>query len=146
MTTYASTQAYGGLGTVIAIGSVPIAIGEITELPDFMPEWKTVNATNFQSLAEEFTKTIRSGKSVTVKGNRSTADAGQTAAIAAYESTSPDKITITFPKSSAQTTTGDSISFNANILGVNFSTSPDKQVVFSLTFQQTGVEAFTAGS
>jgi hypothetical protein len=144
---YTGSKAQAGRGTVLSIGGTPTPIGEVTDIPLNRPKWETIDVTNFDSGSDaEFISTIRKSSNFTVKGNRVSSDAGQTAVETAYESGAISAFTVQLPKTGAQTTSGDKYTFNALILGCDFTIQPTKQIEFSLDLQISGAVTFTAGS
>jgi hypothetical protein len=147
-TTYTGTKAQTGAGTELAIGATPgVIIGELADFPLSRPKWETADVTNFQSGKDaEYITTIRKASTLTLKGNRVGDDAGQVAVETAYQSGEPVPFLATLPKSDAQTTAGDTFTFNALVLGFDFSITPTKQIDFSVDLQLTGNCAFAPGS
>jgi hypothetical protein len=150
---YTGSLAQSGRGTSISIGPVtgsPPAltlIGEVTDLPFDLPKWETVDITNLESGNDSETlATIRKPATFTIKGNRVSTDAGQTAAITAYTNGTRVPFSIVLPKTATQVTTGDTYTFTGLVLGASFPVSPTKEVSFSLDLMTTGAVVFTAGS
>lgn len=144
---YTGSKAQAGRGTTIGIGTTPTLIGECSDLPFNRPEWDTVDTTNFDSGSdEEQLVTIRKAATFTITGNRVSADAGQTAAEAAYQSGALASFTVTLPKTAAQTTNGDKYVFNAYVKGSSFKDTPTGKIEFSLNLQTSGPVVMTAGS
>ena len=146
MPAYTHSQAQAGRGSSISIGSTPTIIGEINDIPLDLPAWDTVDVTNFQSGDDaEFITTVRKPKTLTVKGNRVSADAGQLAVLAAYQSGAITAFTVTLPVYGTQTT-GDNYAFNALVLSASFDVAATKQIDFSIDLQISGAVTFTAGT
>ena len=144
---YTGSQAQSGRGTVISIGATPTAIGEVSDFPLNRNKWETVDVTNFSSGSDgEFIATIRKPATITMKGNRVVADAGQMAAEVAYQSGATTAFTVQLPKTAAQNTSGDKYAFSAIVLSVDFSITPTKQIEFSIDLQVSGVITLTPGS
>jgi hypothetical protein len=145
---YTGSKAQAGRGTTIAIGTTPVNIGEAADFPMNRPKWETADVTNFDSgNFAEFITTIARPAPITIKGNRVSSDAGQIAVETAYNTQGvPQSFKVTFPKTPAQTTSGDTCTFNAFVLGYDFSISPTKQVEFSLDLQPTGPMPIVVGS
>jgi hypothetical protein len=148
MAGYTGTKAQTGAGTMIDIGTSPgVVLGEVSDLPVNRPKWATANVTNFESGKDaEYIGTVREGATVNIKGNRVSGDAGQVAAEAAYQSGAPTPFLITLPKTSAQSSAGDTIAFTAIVLSFDFSVSPTKQVEFSADLQVSGPSVVTVGT
>jgi predicted secreted protein len=142
---YTGSKAQAGRGSTISIAST--AIGEITDVPLNLPKWETADVTNFSSGSDaEFITTIRRSANFTIKGNRVSSDTGQVAVVAAYQSGTISAFTLVLPKSSTQTTTGDTYTFNALVLSCSFDVGVTKAIEFSIDLQISGAVTFTAGS
>lgn len=148
VTTYTGSKAQTGAGSIFAIGTgAGTVVGEVSDLPLNRPKWATANVTNFQSSKDaEYVGTVREGATVSVKGNRVSADAGQVAIEAAYQAGTPTPFSVQLPKTAAQTTTGDTITFSAVVQSFDFSISPTKQVEFSVDLQVSGPSSVATGS
>src|SRR5581483_2161460 len=94
----------------------------------------------------EYIVTNRKASTITIKGNRVAADTGQVAVEAAYQSGTVQSFTVTLPKTSGQTSSGDKYVFNALVLSYDFALAPTKEISFSIDLQISGAVAFTAGS
>lgn len=144
---YTGSQAQAGRGTTIGIGGTPTLIGEVTDFPLNRGKWDFVDVTNLESGSDsEQLATIRKAATLTVKGNRVQGDAGQVAVETAYQNGTLSSFTVTLPKTSTQTVSGDKYVFSAYVAGFDFSISPTKQIDFSIDLQVSGAVAFTAGS
>lgn len=144
---YTSSQSQAGRGSSISIGSTPTLIGEITDIPLSLPKWDSVDVTNLESGSDqENLLTIRKSSTFTVKGNRVSSDAGQTAVVAAYQGATLSAFVVTLPKTPTQTTKGDSYSFSAFVMSASFDVSPTGKIDFSMDLMTSGPVTFTAGS
>jgi hypothetical protein len=144
---YSGSKAQAARGSIISIGSSPVTIGEVTDVPLNRPKWDTADVTNFQSGSDsEFISTIRKPGTITFKGNRVSSDAGQAAVETAYQSGALSPFTLTLPKTPSQTMSGDKYTFSALIVGSNFDVMVTKQVEFSLELQISGAVTLTPGS
>jgi hypothetical protein len=144
---YTGSKAQAGRGSLLSIGSTPTPIGECSDVPFNRPEWDTVDITNFDSGSdEEQLVTIRKAATFSITGNRVSSDAGQTAAETAYQSGALASFVFALPKTTAQTTTGDTYTFKAYVKGSNFKVSPTAKVEFTLNLQTSGPVTLTPGS
>ena len=144
---YTGSQAQAGRGTTVGIGATPTLIGEISDFPLNRPDWDFVDTTNFESGSDaEMLSTIRKAPTIEMKGNRVAGDAGQVAVETAYQAGTISSFTVTLPKTSTQTTSGDKYVFNAYVKNCNFSIQTTKQIEFSISLQVSGPCTFTAGS
>ena len=147
VTTYAGTKAQTGAGTQLAIGTAATILGEVSDLPFNRPKWATANVTNFQSGKDaEYIGTVREGATVNIKGNRVSADAGQVAVEAAYQSGAITAFIATLPKTPLQTTAGDVVNFSGVVQSFDFSVSPTKQIEFSVDIQVSGPSSVVPGT
>lgn len=147
MAGYPGSQAQAGRGTTLGIGATPTLIGELSDLPLNRGKWNTVETTNFDSGSDaEYLSTVRKAATITLKGNRVSSDAGQVAVEAAYQAGTRETFVVTLPKTSTQTTAGDTYTFEALVVSCDFSIQTEKQVEFSIELQVTGATTFTAGS
>ena len=115
---YNGTQGISAAGAVISVynttgvptgpsGTNWVVIGEIVKPTVSGAQNKDADATNLQSLAEEFIATIPSSGQLQAEVNRVTADAGQVAVQANYTARTLNYYSIVLPKQGAQTTSGD---------------------------------------
>src|SRR6185437_4550393 len=119
----------------------------ISDFPLNRPDWDFVDTTNFESGSDaEMLSTIRKAPTIEMKGNRVAGDAGQVAVETAYQAGTISSFTVTLPKTSTQTTSGDKYVFNAYVKNCNFSIQTTKQIEFSISLQVSGPCTFTAGS
>ena len=148
MATYTGSQAQGGSQTTLSIGSTPTLIGEITGFTQSGKQNKTDDTTNLESTAEEFIPTLLSPGKYTINLNRVPGDAGQAALLAAFNNKTISPFVITLPKTSAQTTKGDTYSFNALVEEFNdvSDVKPDKKITSQAALKVSGPITFTAGS
>lgn len=144
---YAGSQAQSGRGSTIGIGATPTLIGEIKSVPFTSGKWQTADVTNFDSGNDaEFITTIRDNGSLQIEGNRVPGDAGQQAIETAYQSGTLEAFVITLPKTSAQTTKGDTYTFNALVLSRDFTVDVTKEIDFKVELKISGAVTYTAGS
>lgn len=145
--TYSGSLAQAGRGSVLAIGGTPTMIGEVKDVPLNRGKWSIVDTTNFESGSDsEQLVTIRKPGSVTFKGNRVSADAGQVLVETAYQAGTLAAFTLTLPKTAAQTTSGDKYVFNAFVVGSDFSVGTETVTEFSVELQLSGACTLTVGS
>ena len=145
--TYTSSQAQAGRGSQLAIGGTPTMIGEVKGVPLNRGKWDLVDVTNFESGSDsEQMVTIRKPGSVTFTGNRVSGDAGQEAVETAYQSGALAAFTLTLPKTATQTSTGDKYTFNAFVVGSNFTDNVTQVIEFSIELQISGPCTLTVGS
>lgn len=148
--TYSTTKAQSGRGTSLSIGSTPVLIGEIRSLTQSGNTWETSDVTNFQSgFTKEFIATILDSGEFEATCNRVSSDAGQVALVAAFNGATPGSLqpfTIQLLKSGTQTTTGDSIAFNAIVQSSNMSIEPTKEITSTYRLKVSGNPVTTAGS
>lgn len=135
-------------GTAVALSVLPgVTIGEVSDFPLERGEWQFDDTTNFQSASdEEQLATIRKTGSVTLKGNRVSSDAGQVLVEAAYQSGALTAFSATLPKEVSQTTSGDTIYYNAFVAQSNFSAETTKAIKFSIKQNITGGTKVILGS
>lgn len=144
---YAGSQAQSGRGSTLSIGATPTLIGEIKTVPFTSGKWQTADVTNLESGNDaEFITTIRDNGTVQLEGNRVPGDAGQQAVESAYDNGSLQAFTLTLPKSSTQTTTGDTYTFNALVLSRDFTVDVTKEIDFKVELKISGAVTYTAGS
>jgi predicted secreted protein len=145
--TYSGSQAQAGRGSTLSIGSTPVAIGELADVPFKRGEWDNVDVTNFESGSDqELLPTIRKSVTFTLKGNRVSTDAGQAAVETAYQSGALATFKLQLLKNPAQTTTGDYYSFSAYIKASDFDVKTTDKIEFSITLQTSGAITLTEGS
>jgi hypothetical protein len=149
--TYSTTKAQSGRGTQLSIGTgTPVLIGEIRSLNQSGNTWETADVTNFQSgITKEFILTILDSGEFEVTCNRVSSDTGQQAVVAAFNGTNAavlEPFTITLLKSGSQTTSGDSIAFNAYVLSQNFTIEPTKEITSTWRLKVSGNYTTTIGT
>lgn len=145
--TYTSSQAQAGRGSVLSIGATPTLIGEVKEVPLNRGKWDLVDVTNFESGSDsEQLVTIRKPGTVSFKGNRVSSDAGQVLVESAYQSGALTAFVLTLPKTAAQTSSGDKYTFNAFVVGSDFTDAVTQAVEFSIELQISGPCTLTVGS
>jgi len=145
--TYSGSLAQAGRGSTLSIGGTPVLIGEVKDVPLNRGKWSLVDTTNFQSGSDsEQLVTVRKPGSVTLKGNRVSADVGQVAVEAAYQSGALAAFVLQLPKTAAQTTAGDKYSFSAFVVGSDFTDSVEQAIEFSIELNISGGCTLTVGS
>jgi hypothetical protein len=145
--TYSHSLSQAGAGSIISIGATPTVIGEVTDFPQNRNEWDLVDVTNFESgLDGEQLPTIRKPATIDITINRVSSDAGQVLVESAYQSGALTAFTVTLPKTAAQTTSGDKVTFNAYGKGSNWTVKPDQAVIGKVTLAVSGAQALTVGS
>jgi hypothetical protein len=149
----ANSLAVSGLGTIIAISPTSstgtfTTIGEITNAPQSGRQTKTADVTNLQSSTAEFIATLIDSGTYEITMNRVSTDAGQTALETAFEALSRPWFKITLPKQGAQTTAGDSYTFQAVIEEKTdlSELGPDKAIRSRVRLKVSGLVDYTAGS
>lgn len=123
--TYSSSLGQSGLTTVLSIGGVASstasyhAVGEVDDIPDFLPEWEMVDTTNLESSMKEMKPVILGTKDVSLQCNRVSTDTGQAECLTAYSGTPPVpywfKIVLPINVAAGQATTGDTWIFTAYV-------------------------------
>lgn len=153
---YTGSKAQAGRGSKIAIGPVAgtssptyVEIMEIRNATLIEAIFDTEDVSNFDSnLDKEFVKLMRDNGKPKFSGNRVSSDAGQLAAIAAFnDAASSYMMQVTLPKRPDQVTTADVYTFNALVIG--FTIGPvevNKAIPVDITLQITGPATFTAGA
>lgn len=143
---YTKTQATTGAGSQLAIGSTPTLIDEVRNIKWTGYTFKTDDATNMNSTAEEFITTILSPGEISFEYNRVSSDTGQSAYVTAFLAGTISPFVLTLPKSSTQTVSGDKFAFNALPIQNDMSLEPTKTDVMSAKIKISGPVTFTAGS
>jgi hypothetical protein len=145
--TYGGSLAQAGRGSTLSIGSSPVLIGEVKDVPLNRGKWSVVDVTNFESGSDsEQLTTIRKPGSLTFKGNRVSSDAGQVAVETAYQAGTLVAFVLQLPKTAAQTTAGDKYAFSAFVVGSDFTDSVEQAVEFSIELNISGGCTLTVGS
>lgn len=125
------------------------AIGEIKSLTPVDGKFDKEDVSNFQSnLDKEFLKLMRDNGAPKISGNRVSGDAGQLALVAAYnDANNAYAFQVQATLAKGQTTSGDTYTYNALVMGQSFGPiEPNKVVTYSAELQITGPVTFTAGS
>jgi len=108
-------------------------IGEVKEVPLNRGKWEVVDTTNFESGSDsEQLVTMRKPGSCTFKGNRVSTDAGQALVEAAYQSGALTAFVLQLPRNPTQTTIGDKYTFNAFVVGSDFTDAVTQAIEFSI--------------
>jgi predicted secreted protein len=145
--TYTKSQAQAGRGSQLSIGSSPILVGEVKDVPLNRGKWDSVDVTNFESGSDsEMLVTIRKPGTVTFTGNRVSDDAGQMAVETAYQDGELMPFTLQLPKTAAQSSVGDTYSFNAYVLSYDFKDAVAAAIEFSIDLQMSGPCTLALGS
>lgn len=134
-------------GTAVALTvDASTEIGELDNFPLDRPEWKTADATNFNSGSDaEKIVTIRDSSTFTLTGNRVDSDAGQQAVEAAYQAGTLQSFTATLPIPPGKTTAA-TVTFKAFVLSNNFAVKTEDIIKFSVKLQISGPGTVTAAS
>lgn len=145
---YTGSKAQSGSQTILAIGSTPTTIGEVTNLSQSGKQNATDDTTNLQSLGEEFIATLLKPGKWDVTLNRVSGDAGQLLLVAAFNAATVGPFTITLPKTPTQTTSGDKYAFTALVEELDdvSDVKPDKKVTTKASLKVSGAITFTAGT
>jgi predicted secreted protein len=144
---YTGSKAQTGAGSTLSIGTTPTPIGEIKSAGITGAQWSTVDVTNFESgVNQEFISTIRNNGSVKMAGSRVSSDAGQVLVEAAFSSGLIQPFVLVLDKTPAQTTLGDTYTFNALVESRDFDVTVDKEVSWSVSLKISGAVTFTVGS
>ncbi len=112
---YTRTKAFSGLAAVLnfnPVGSPPVyaTLGEIKTVKPSGQMMKSDDATNMQSLAEEFVSTIRTSGTLDIECNMLPTDPGYLAMEAIFYNQQPglpNQGMLQFPKAPGQATRGD---------------------------------------
>jgi hypothetical protein len=145
MPSYVKSASVKGLGTVLSIGDVPTAVGELQSIELSGRQWATDDVTNFDSPAAEFLTTIKNPGSWAITGKRVGGNAGQIALEAAYASGDVTNFVIQFLPTGAQTI-GDKFTFAAAVTELNYGVASDKAQTFTGSLKISGALAFVAGT
>ena len=148
---YTKSAAGIGLGTILSIGTTGATptftpVGEVKTFSQSGRQVSTEDVTNMQSSAKEFIPPLVDSGTWDIRGNRIGADAGPIAMEAAVSGLTLVPFKIQLPKTSNQTTTGDTFAFNALIQELDYSISVDKAVTFTAKLKVSGLITETAGS
>ena len=143
---YTGTKAQSGLGSTLAIGATPTTIGEISSFSYTGAQWGTADASNFQSVAREWVNTLKDNGELKLSGARVSGDAGQLAVEAAFASGAITAFVMTLPKTSTQTSSGDSYAFNALVVSREFDVDITKIINWSVTLKISDGMTLTPGS
>lgn len=153
---YTGTKAQAGNGTAVSINtgtnSTPIwtLIGEIDDFTQSGTQNKSEDATNLESLAEEFIPTILSPGKFAGAMNRVSGDAGQLAVRASFNAVPPTLVQyqVQLLKNGSQTSSGDKYVFTAMVEEFNDlgKVSPSGIIKTQFGFKISGPITFTAGT
>jgi hypothetical protein len=152
--TYTQSAAQSGSQTLFKINTGTVAtpaytvISEVIDFSQSGKSNKTADVTNLQSAGEEFIATLLSPGKYDLTYNRVVADAGQAAVLASFNAKTTVMYSIELPKTTAQTSTGDTYKFNAIVEGMDdlSSVSPTKQLTSKASLKVSGAITFTQGS
>ncbi len=107
----------------------------------------TADVTSFDSgTHKSFIPVIIDSGTVKLVGNRVSSDLGQQAVTNAFEGLEVLPFTLTLPKTAAQTTSGDVISFDALIQSSDFTVDVTKAVTFDITLKVSDAIVTTPGT
>jgi len=145
-----------GTGCVVSIGGptggtdVFVAIGEVQTLKFGGAKRGVIDVTNFDSggVAQKLGTILDSGQ-VSMSVVRVSADAGQTAVVAAFNAQPavPYDFKVVLPLAPGQTTTGDTITFSAIVASAgDFDVDINKEALFDFTLDITGAKTVVEGS
>lgn len=151
---YTRSQAQAGRASILSIGpTVGTAtptytpIMEVRSAPRRGAKWDTEDVSNFNSgVDKEFITQMRDNGTLEITGNRVGGDAGQTALKAAFGTGELYLFTFELPKTTGQTTAGDSWGFNALVESIDYDVDTTKAVTFTCTLKISGLPTETAGS
>jgi predicted secreted protein len=148
---YTKSKAQISLGSILAIGDgadpeVFTTVGEIKGINQSGRQWATEDVTNMESKKREFIPTLADSGTWQIQGSRVGGDAGQVALETAFNAGALHTFSITLPKATGQTTSGDKFEFTALIQDFNYSFAVDKVGTFTATLKVSGDIDFTAGS
>lgn len=145
--TYIGSAAQSGRGSTLGIGATPTLIGEIKTSSLGGSQWGTADVTNFESgISQEFITTIRNEGEFSLAGNRVSGDAGQVAVETAYGTGAVSAFTLTLPKTTTQTTSGDKYTFNAIVLSRDFDVDVTKEISWNVKLKVSGAITLVPGS
>jgi hypothetical protein len=125
------------------------SIGEIKKAGVLKASFDKEDVSNFDSgLDKEFAKLMRDNGMPTFSGNRVSSDAGQLAAVAAFnDGDNAYLFRVTIRKRPDQSSTGDVYTFNALVMGLTIGdVETDKTIPWDLQLQISGPVTFVAGS
>lgn len=150
-----SSKAQAGRGAIFAIGPVAgtssptySTIGEVASIDLTPPSWGTEDVSNLDSGNDaEFITTMRDGGEVSLDINRVGSDTGQAALLAASAAGALYMFKLTYPKTSSQTTAGDTDTFNALVLSVGQrKVSPKSKITLMVKLKISGPITEATGS
>jgi hypothetical protein len=143
-----ASKAQPGRGTTISVSAA--LIGEVKSITRSGYEWKTEDVSNLgtSTRATEKIATIFEQGTVELAGNRASSDVGQIALEAAEVSGLAVPFVVTLPKTSAQTTTGDTYTFSAVVVSAHEPADLDvaKSIQFKAKLDLTGDVTFAVGT
>lgn len=151
-----------GLGTVISIGTQGAsptftAVNKVKKVTPPKPKWDTEDVTTLDTpnTGRIFAKTLLNNGEVSIEGEWESADPGQvalaaaltSAPVAVYGQNYPFKIVLPVDTVGGQTSTGDTLTFSALVIGFEIGeASIDKIVPFSASLKVTGALTFVEGA
>lgn len=142
-----ATATGSAVALTVAIGYT--TIGELKTSDQGKPTFDKEDVSNFQSnIDKEYQKEMRDNGMPKFSGNRVGSDAGQMAALAAFnDADNAYMFQVTLPKRDDQTVIGDAYTYNALVMSASFGpVETNKSVPFDMELQITGPRTFTAGS
>jgi len=149
---YTGSKAQAGRGSQLSIGTTGTTptftlVGEVKSSGVSGAQWGTTDVSNFESGADqEFITTIRNNGNVKLDGNRVSSDAGQVLVEAAFSTGGVVPWKLVLPLTAAQTTTGDTYTFNALVESREFTVDTTKEINYSVSLKISGPVTLVTGS
>lgn len=147
------SKAFTGKGTVFSIGTsgetptyTPVAELKTFSFSGTKNDTEDVTNSDSAGRAREFLVTLLDSGEVSISGNYVAADAGQTAFRAAFNTGVILPFKMVLPLAPAQTTTGDTITFNGLVTENDLDIQFDKAITFSAKVKISGVITVTTGT
>ncbi|HTF67032.1 MAG TPA: phage tail tube protein [Edaphobacter sp.] len=147
-----ASKAQVGRSSVFSIGTpggspTYTPVGEVKSSGITGAQWGTTDVTNYDSgVDQEFITTVRNNGSLKLDGNRVSSDAGQIMVETAFSTGAITPFELKLPKSSGQTSAGDTFTFNALVESRDFTVGVSEVINYSVTLKISGPVTFTAGS
>jgi predicted secreted protein len=145
-----ASKARTALGVVLSIsatGETFVPIAEIQSVKQSGRKAETEDVTSFDSTRREYITTIADDGEFDLAGIYVPGDVGQVALEAAFTAATAKDFKVVLPKTSAQTVTGDTITFTAVITELNnLDLDPTKAMKFSSKLKVTGAISIVLGS
>lgn len=143
------SKARTGLGTVLSIAtgtSTYTPVAELRSIKGSGRQADTDDVTNFDSLGKEFIATIIDPGEWDIEGNYISSDTGQAALETNFAALATVGFKIVLPKTSTQTTGGDTFTFNAVITELTYTPDPTKAITFTSKLKISGTLTLVKGS